>query len=130
MYVFWYKVKLLNSVDLTFFLRILVNGQQPLLISMRLVNKNLRQPPASLTSCPPASPFTADQCRGRHSTCWSVGVPDLDCPDWGLCCFDGCANTCANQQRVPEPIPPAPRRNPCDPNPCGPGSMCIPQVKN
>jgi len=90
----------------------------------------IRQPPVSATTCPPASPLTADQCRGRHSTCWSVGVPDLDCPDWGLCCFDGCANTCAGQ-RDPEPIPsyqpPAPRRNPCDPNPCGPGSMCIPQ---
>ena len=86
----------------------------------------------SVTTCPPASPLTADQCRGRHSTCWSVGVPDLDCPDWGLCCFDGCANTCAGSSPPPPPPlpsyePPAPRRNPCDPNPCGPGSMCIPQ---
>lgn len=93
-----------------------------------------RQPPAPLGQCPPASPLTADQCRGRHSTCWSVGVPDLDCPDWGLCCFDGCANTCAGEAPPPPPPaplpsydPPAPRRNPCDPNPCGPGSMCIPQ---
>ena len=52
-------------------------------------NSAPRQPPASATSCPAATPLTADQCRGRHSTCWSVGVPDLDCPDWGLCCFDG-----------------------------------------
>ncbi len=29
--------------------------------------------------------------------------------------------------RVPLPPPPPPR-NPCDPNPCGPGSMCIPQA--
>ena len=80
------------------------------------------------TVCPPASPLTADQCRGQFSTCWSVGVPDLDCPNWGLCCFDGCANTCLAEARDP-PQPtyqPAPR-NPCEPNPCGPGSMCIPQ---
>ena len=82
-------------------------------------------------SCPAVSTLTADQCVGRHSTCWSVGVPDLDCPDWGLCCFDGCANTCVGDTPPPPPLPsydpPAPRRNPCDPNPCGPGSMCIPQ---
>ena len=28
------------------------------------------------------------------STCWSPGQPDGDCPNFGLCCFDGCANTC------------------------------------
>ena len=24
----------------------------------------------------------------------TAGVPDVDCPDFGLCCFDGCVNTC------------------------------------
>ena len=90
--------------------------------------------PTLPTRCPAASPLTADQCLGQFSTCWSVGVADLDCPDWGLCCFDGCANTCLGQARdsppPPPPLPsyqPTPRSNPCDPNPCGPGSMCIPQ---
>ena len=75
-----------------------------------------RQPPAPLGSCPLASPLTADQCRGRHSTCWSVGVPDLDCPDWGLCCFDGCANTCAGEAPPPPPapLPAAPDRQSLD----------------
>merc|ERR1712038_1269643 len=47
---------------------------------------------------------------------------------------DGCANTCLGQARDPPPPPPplpsyqpTPRSNPCDPNPCGPDSMCIPQ---
>ena len=31
---------------------------------------------------------------GKVSTCWSPGQPDGDCPNFGLCCFDGCANTC------------------------------------
>merc|ERR1719150_652228 len=80
------------------------------------------------TVCPPASPLTADQCRGQFSTCWSVGVPDLDCPNWGLCCFDGCANTCLGEARdPPQPTYHPTPRNPCQPNPCGPGSMCIPQ---
>ena len=62
------------------------------------------------------------QCANAVSNCWSVGrkslllliehpfmgetdsnlilidlllgQPDWDCPDNGLCCFDGCANTC------------------------------------
>eukprot|EP00092_Neocalanus_flemingeri_P015375 GFUD01016638.1.p1 GENE.GFUD01016638.1~~GFUD01016638.1.p1 ORF type:complete len:648 (-),score=103.17 GFUD01016638.1:526-2469(-) len=99
----------------------------------------IRQPPqpqhTSSTTCPRVSVSTPGQCAGRLSNCWSVGVPDLDCPNWGLCCFDGCANTCVGDivpeqsQDFPryEPTPPQPRRNPCDPNPCGPGSMCIPQ---
>ena len=105
--------------------------------------------PSGPTSCPPASPLSPASCRGRHSSCWSVGVSDLDCPGWGLCCFDGCANTCVGTAPPPPPPPaadpipsygppPQPRvtppppapRNPCDPNPCGPGAMCIPQVRN
>ena len=34
------------------------------------------------------------QCSTAVSNCWSVGEPDWDCADNGLCCFDGCANTC------------------------------------
>jgi len=97
----------------------------------------LRQQPSiplSSTVCPPATPLSFSHCVGRLSTCWSVGVPDLDCPDWGLCCFDGCANVClGSAPTVASTYPPAqryepePPRNPCDPNPCGLSSMCIPQ---
>ena len=34
---------------------------------------------------------------GSVSTCWSPGQRDTDCPGNGLCCFDGCANTCDGQ---------------------------------
>ena len=44
--------------------------------------------------CPPVSPRSPAQCRGQRSNCWSPGVRDLDCPASGLCCYDGCANTC------------------------------------
>jgi len=45
-------------------------------------------------SCPAANPLSPDQCAGSVSTCWSPGQRDTDCPGNGLCCFDGCANTC------------------------------------
>jgi len=89
--------------------------------------------PISKTSCPPVTPLSFEQCTGRLSTCWSVGVPDLDCPDWGLCCFDSCANVCLGSTPITQPRDDTPLfiseppRNPCDPNPCGEGSMCIPQ---
>ncbi|QQP56612.1 Uncharacterized protein FKW44_001330 [Caligus rogercresseyi] len=30
----------------------------------------------------------------ERSECWSPDVPDLDCPESALCCFDGCRNIC------------------------------------
>jgi len=51
-------------------------------------------------SCPAASPGSPDQCAGAVSTCWSPGQRDTDCPSNGLCCFDGCANTCGDQPEV------------------------------
>jgi len=33
-------------------------------------------------------------CRDQHSECWSPGKGDTDCPNNGLCCFDGCVNKC------------------------------------
>jgi len=36
------------------------------------------------------------------STCWSPGVPDTDCPNNGLCCNDGCANTCLGAPTPPK----------------------------
>jgi hypothetical protein len=43
-------------------------------------------------------------CPEPVAPCWSPGVTDVDCPlpvnaaePWGLCCFDGCSNTCLDQ---------------------------------
>ena len=46
--------------------------------------------------CPAANPLSDAECAGAVSNCWSPGQPDTDCPDYGLCCFDGCANTCVD----------------------------------
>merc|ERR1719431_1256800 len=60
-------------------------------------------------SCPALSPLPASSCEGSVSTCWSPGQPDGDCPDFGLCCFDGCSNTCgeatAQAKAVPQTLP-------------------------
>lgn len=46
------------------------------------------------SSCP-ASPSPAASCQGAApSNCWSPGQTDTDCPNNGLCCFDGCADRC------------------------------------
>jgi len=59
-------------------------------------------------SCPALSPLPVSSCQGAVSSCWSPGQPDGDCPDFGLCCFDGCANTCGEAQaevkEVPQPL--------------------------
>ena len=47
-------------------------------------------------NCPAPS---VTQCAGQVSNCWSVGEPDVDCPNLGLCCFNGCANVCQSQGR-------------------------------
>ena len=46
--------------------------------------------------CPAASPLSDAECAGAVSNCWSPGQSDTDCPNFGLCCFDGCANTCVD----------------------------------
>lgn len=46
--------------------------------------------------CPNANPLSDAECAGAVSNCWSPGQPDTDCPNYGLCCFDGCANTCVD----------------------------------
>ena len=108
----------------------LAEVQQPS-IKVEVVRPTSRPTHGGSGSCPRATPLSQSSCGGRHSTCWSPGVADLDCPNWGLCCFDGCANTCLGSTPAPRPTAaprqPRPPRNPCDPNPCGPGSMCIPQ---
>jgi len=58
--------------------------------------------------CPNANPLSDAECAGAVSNCWSPGQPDTDCPNYGLCCFDGCANTCVDGEvsndALPEPI--------------------------
>ena len=57
--------------------------------------------------CPALDQLGEQDCQGavsrlswlpphhpQVSTCWSPGQPDGDCPNFGLCCFDGCADTC------------------------------------
>ena len=86
--------------------------------------------PESVSVCPQVSPLAADQCKGRHSSCWSLGLPDVDCPNSGPCCFDGCANTCAELWDL-QPTYESRKQvsnHPCVPNPCGKDAMCIPQV--
>lgn len=73
--------------------------------------------------CPAAAPLPADQCAGAVSNCWSPGQTDTDCPSNGLCCFDGCADTCvdgpapAPKPTAPRPTPAAPRPTPAAPRP-------------
>ena len=52
----------------------------------------LKPAPILPSVCPPIRPGV--KCEYVQNTCWSVGVPDVDCPGHGLCCFDGCANHC------------------------------------
>lgn len=47
------------------------------------------------TTCPVINILPPiEQCQGRPSNCWSVGVADTDCIGNAFCCFDGCANVC------------------------------------
>jgi hypothetical protein len=56
--------------------------------------------------CPISQPLPRSHCKGRLSVCWSPGVRDTDCPGHGLCCFDGCVNSCGPQQIIPVAPPP------------------------
>jgi len=56
--------------------------------------------------CPaPAYGGSEAECSGAVSYCWSPGQRDTDCPNNGLCCFDGCADTCVDGPTV-QPQPP------------------------
>jgi len=58
-------------------------------------------------SCPVV--FLKDGCSGQeHSVCWSPGEPDVDCPNNGICCFNGCSNQCGVPDRavVPKELQP------------------------
>ena len=56
-------------------------------------------------SCPPIDHNV--KCSYGESQCWSPGVPDLDCPGSGLCCFNGCINICLPLPALPIPHEPA-----------------------
>ena len=53
-------------------------------------------------TCPEVQVKSQNQCATtvRKPICWSPGVEDVDCPTgnpnkpFGLCCFDGCQNSC------------------------------------
>jgi hypothetical protein len=50
------------------------------------------------TTCPVINILPPiEQCQGRPSNCWSVGVADTDCIGNAFCCFDGCANVCQGE---------------------------------
>merc|ERR1711953_623965 len=68
-------------------------------------------PRPSQGSCPVISVLPPIQlCANRKSTCWSAGLPDVDCLDNALCCFDGCANVCLGRGSVAGN--PGPQNNP------------------
>ena len=55
----------------------------------------------SNTTCPVVEAKPAEECAGLPaSVCWSPGVPDLDCENSALCCFDGCRNQCVKKAPV------------------------------
>ena len=45
-------------------------------------------------SCPKLPTRSRQACQNARPNCWSAGQFDLDCPQSGLCCFDGCVNRC------------------------------------
>ena len=60
--------------------------------------------------CPAAPPRSQYECAGHPgANCWSPGQPDTDCPGHGLCCHDGCANTCVGHVIPVIPVVPVPR---------------------
>lgn len=62
-------------------------------------------------SCP-APNVLPGQCHGQQNQCWSVGVPDVDCPGNAYCCFNGCSNVCLGSAPI---IPQVPRVRPVIP---------------
>ena len=53
----------------------------------------------SLAQCPEVAPKPSQMCLDKTPSCWSQGQSDVDCPNFGLCCYDGCVASC---------LPPAP----------------------
>jgi len=52
-------------------------------------------PAPQSNGCPQLPSRGHQACQQNYQpNCWSAGQFDLDCPQSGLCCFDGCANRC------------------------------------
>jgi hypothetical protein len=50
-------------------------------------------------SCPLVHLKNQSECIGKSSECWAPNQYDVDCANGaGLCCFDGCANTCYKEK--------------------------------
>ena len=66
--------------------------------SDQLKPKPQRIRPNFASSCPPVRKNV--QCEYVKHQCWSLGVPDLDCPGNGLCCFNGCNYMCQPSKTI------------------------------
>ena len=66
--------------------------------SDQLMPKPQRINPVFASTCPPVRKNV--QCEYVKHQCWSLGVPDLDCPGFGLCCFNGCNNMCQPSKTI------------------------------
>ena len=62
--------------------------------------------PRPTLSCPTnVYPLPLIKCKGRNTNqCWSPGKKDTDCPEHGLCCYDGCAYTCHTWAETPPTV--------------------------
>ena len=58
------------------------------------------RPVTSPTTCPRVTPAVPSTCSNSRPNCWSSDTYDLDCPNSGLCCFDGCHNRCLVPQET------------------------------
>merc|ERR1711874_102882 len=69
----------------------------------------LPQTPSVPGECPapPAPGYSTETCEGTVSTCLSPGHTDTDCPSNGLCCFDGCVDSCLDVDVPETPYHPA-----------------------
>ena len=56
----------------------------------------------SLSQCPEVEAKPSQMCVNKTSSCWSQGQPDVDCPDFGLCCYDGCVASCLRSPPAPQ----------------------------
>jgi hypothetical protein len=61
--------------------------------------------PSSGGVCPRRPSRPPQDCQSARPNCWSSGTYDLDCPNSGLCCFDGCVNRCLVENEAPAVVP-------------------------
>ena len=44
--------------------------------------------------CSRMEPKNETECKNATETCQIAGIKDENCPNNGLCCFNGCVNAC------------------------------------